>query len=94
MRDYGKALSFAPRLPSQLTGLSFGLIYRGRPLRVNIHSRDAQYELLDGEPLEILHHGENVKVTVGSPQTRPLPPGPQRPPPQPPPGRSPSRGQG
>jgi alpha,alpha-trehalose phosphorylase len=94
MRDYGKALSFAPRLPSQLTGLSFGLIYRGRPLRVNIRSREAQYELLDGKPLEILHHGENVTVTVGSPQTRPLPPLPQRPAPQPPPGRSPSRGQG
>jgi alpha,alpha-trehalose phosphorylase len=94
MRDYARTLSFAPRLPSQLTQLSFGLIYRGRLLRVNIGSREAQYELVDGKPLEILHHGENVTLTVSSPQTRPLPPAPQRPAPQPPPGRSPARGHG
>jgi alpha,alpha-trehalose phosphorylase len=94
MRDYGATLSFAPRLPTRLTRLSFGLLYRGRRLRVDVRNHEAQYELLDGKPLEILHHGERVTVTVGSPQTRPLPPVPQRPAPQPPPGRPPVLGHG
>jgi len=94
MRDHGKILSFAPRLPSRVTRLSFGILYRGRRLRVDVRSHDAQYELLDGKPLEILHHGENLTVTADSPQTRPLPPAPQRPAPQPPPGRSPAAGHG
>jgi alpha,alpha-trehalose phosphorylase len=94
MRDHGKTLSFAPRLPSRLTRLSFGLLYRGRRLRVGISSDTAQYELLDGKPLEILHHGESLKVTTDSPQTRPVPPAPQRPAPQPPPGRAPGLGHG
>ena len=94
MRDHGKTLSFAPRLPSRLTRLSFGLLYRGRRLRVDIAGDAAQYELLDGKPLEILHHGENVTVTADSPQARPLPPIPQRPAPHQPPGRSPNLGHG
>ena len=94
MRDHGKTLSFAPRLPSRLTRLSFGLLYRGLRLRVDIAGDAAQYELLDGKPLEILHHGENVTVTADSPQARPLPPIPQRPAPHQPPGRSPNLGHG
>ena len=90
MRDHGKTLSFAPRLPSRLTQLSFGLLYRGRRLRVGIAGNTAQYELLDGKPLEILHHGERLTVSTDSPQTRPLPPAPKRPAPQPPQGRSPT----
>ena len=90
MRDHGKILSFAPRLPSRLTQLSFGLLYRGRRLRVGIRCDAAQYELLEGKPLVILHHGERLTVTTGSCQTRPLPPMAQHPAPQPPPGRAPS----
>ena len=33
MRDYGETLAFAPRLPSRLSRLRFGLVYRGRRLR-------------------------------------------------------------
>jgi alpha,alpha-trehalose phosphorylase len=90
MRDYGRTLSFAPRLPPQLTRLSFGLLYRGRRLHVDVRSQEAQYELVDGKQLEILHHGQKVAVSVSSPQTLPLPPLPQRPAPQPPPGRPPA----
>jgi len=89
MRDYGETLSFAPRLPSQLTGLSFGLLYRGRRLRVNVRADAARYQLHEGEPLELLHHGEQLTVTAESPQTRPVPPSPTRPTPRTPPGRSP-----
>jgi len=42
MRDHGKTLSFAPRLPSRLTRLSFGLLYRGRRLHVDVVGDAAQ----------------------------------------------------
>ncbi len=89
MRDYGATLSFAPRLPSRLVGLSFGLLYRGRRLRVDVRADAARYELRDGEPLELLHHGEQLTVAAGSPQTRPVPPAPTRPAPRAPTGRPP-----
>jgi len=90
MRDHGETLSFAPRLPSRLTRLRFGLLYRGQPLRVDIRPHAAQYELLDGKPLEILHYGEPITVTANSPESRPLPSTAQRATPHPPLGRSPS----
>jgi alpha,alpha-trehalose phosphorylase len=89
MRDYGDTLSFAPRLPSRLARLGFGLLYRGRRLRVDVRADAAQYQLHEGEPLELLHHGERLTVTAQSPQTRPLPPAPPRPAPRAPPGRPP-----
>jgi alpha,alpha-trehalose phosphorylase len=94
LRDHGTTLSFAPRLPSRLTRLSFGLLYRGRRLRVHIAHDAAQYELLAGEPLEIRHYGEDVTVTAGTPERRPLPPLPQYPAPGQPAGRSPSANRG
>src|SRR5690606_13182944 len=56
MRDYYKVLTFAPRLPASLTGLTFRLVYRGRRLRVDIGPGEARYELTAGEPLELVHH--------------------------------------
>jgi alpha,alpha-trehalose phosphorylase len=91
MRDHGETLAFAPRLPSRLTRLAFRLVYRGRRLRVEIRPDGARYELLDGEPLEVLHHGETVTVAGDAAVTRPLPPAPRRPAPEQPPGRSPPR---
>jgi alpha,alpha-trehalose phosphorylase len=87
MRDYMETLSFAPQLPSRIGRLSFGLLYRGRRLRVDVRPDRAHYELLDGEPIEILHHGERLTVTASSPQSRPVPVAPQRPAPPPPRGR-------
>ena len=91
MRDHGETLAFSPRLPSRLTRLTFRLIYRGRRLRVVVTSDSARYELLEGEPLELLHDGEPVTVEPGSPQTLPVAPPPRRPRPEQPPGRSPPR---
>jgi alpha,alpha-trehalose phosphorylase len=88
MRDSAGRLEFAPRLPSRLTRLTFRLVYRGRRLRVDVHSEEARYELIDGEPLEFLHHGEAVTVGPDSPQSRRVPPAPHRTPPPQPPGRS------
>ena len=91
MRDHGDTLAFAPRLPPKLTRLSFRLLYRGRRLRVEVHQDTAEYELLSGEPLEILHHGEPLTVQPAEKQTRTLPPAPRLAPVGPPPKRSPPR---
>jgi alpha,alpha-trehalose phosphorylase len=89
MRDHGDRLTFAPRLPSGLSRLAFRLMYRGRRLRVEVRPDGASYELLDGPPLDVLHHGEPVTVERGTAQRRPLPAAPRRAPAHPPAGRSP-----
>jgi alpha,alpha-trehalose phosphorylase len=91
MRDHGDTLSFAPRLPTRLTRVSFRLTYRGRRLRVEIRREGVRYELLDGEPLEIVHDGERLTLDGGV--TRPLPPIPDVGPTEQPPGRRPPRRQ-
>ena len=89
MRDHGEALSFAPRLPPRLTRLRFGVVYRGRRLHVDVGPTEARYELMDGEPLDVFHHGDRVTVSSGAPQTCPLPAAPAPPEAAQPPGRSP-----
>ena len=73
MRDYGETLAFAPRLPAELTRLCVRLVYRGRRLRIEISPGQARYELLAGEPLELLHHGEPFTLEAEAPQVRPCP---------------------
>ncbi len=94
MRDHGETLMFAPRLPSRLTRLRFGLLYRGRSLRVEVRADHATYELLDGDPLDIVHHGEQITVEPGGPLICPVPPAPQLPTPKEPHGREPAFAQG
>jgi alpha,alpha-trehalose phosphorylase len=91
LRDHGDVLAFAPRLPAPLNRLSFRLLYRGRRLRVEISSSSARYELLAGEPLDLLHHGEPFTLVPDSPQSRPCPTLPEPPPVSPPPGRAAGR---
>jgi alpha,alpha-trehalose phosphorylase len=91
MRDHGETLSFAPRLPASLTRLCFRLMYRGRRLKVEVDSDGVAYELLDGEPLEINHHGEPVTVAAGEPARCSPVPAAGRANPGQPPGRRPPR---
>jgi alpha,alpha-trehalose phosphorylase len=92
MRDHDERLSFAPRLPSRITRLAFRVSFRGRCVRVEVHHTEARYELLgQGDPLELLHHGEPFELEPGKPQTRPVPRPPSRPPPKQPAGRAPKR---
>jgi alpha,alpha-trehalose phosphorylase len=90
MRDHGETLSFAPRLPSKITRLRFGLRYRGRLLRVEVSRDGTRYELLEGEPLEILDHGKRHRVAGGG-EHRPAPEHRGGSVPPPPPGREPPR---
>ena len=64
MRDHDGKLSFAPRLPEQLTRLAFGVCFRDRRLRVEVTHEEARYSLLEGPPLQIAHHGRAITVTT------------------------------
>jgi alpha,alpha-trehalose phosphorylase len=74
MRDHGGVLSFAPRLPSRLQRLAFGLIFRGTRLRVEVRETDASYMVIDGPPLEIVHHRKAITVSAEEARTEPIPP--------------------
>ncbi len=89
MRDHDGALSFAPRLPTALTRLAFRLSFAGRSLHVEVRRRQAVYSLLEGEPLEISHHGEQVELAAKHPLRRAIPAAPVRDAPRQPHGRTP-----
>ena len=90
MRDHDGNLSFAPRLPPQLQRLVFRISFRGRSLQVDVGQNEVSYILLDGEPLEIDHHGEPIEISLGVPATRTVPALVSRPAPTQPHGRAPA----
>ena len=91
LRDHDGSLTFAPRLPHALTRLAFRLIYRGRRLLVTVVPDEVTYTLLEGESLEIGHHGTTVTVEAKEPLRCPIPAPPKRDPPTQPHGRAPAR---
>ncbi|HEV2933082.1 MAG TPA: glycosyl hydrolase family 65 protein [Streptosporangiaceae bacterium] len=85
-------LAFSPRLPDGIAALTFRMRYRGRKLRVTIRSGRAKYELMEGDPLAVCHHGEEFELGTKSIE-RKIPPVKAGPRPEQPPGRPPySRG--
>jgi alpha,alpha-trehalose phosphorylase len=64
LRDHNGELSFAPRLPPAISRLRFRIVYRGRKLTVTVTPQQATYSV-DGDPLEIRHHGRQVTVGPG-----------------------------
>ncbi len=74
MRDHHGQLTFAPRLPAALTRLRFRVNFQGRCLIIEVTPAEATYDLLEGDPLDTAHHGENLNVAAGVPVTRPIPP--------------------
>ena len=91
LRDHGPRLSLAPRLPPALSRICFGLLYRGRQLRIAIGDGEARYELAAGEPVELVHHGHPVTLTADEPLTLSCPAAPAVEPVRPPHGREPMR---
>ena len=89
-RDLDGTFSFTPRLPQGLIRLAFTLLIRGRRLRVEVTHAEARYTLADGDPLEIVHHGQPVSLSAGKPQARPIPAAPSRTRPSQPSGREPA----
>jgi alpha,alpha-trehalose phosphorylase len=90
MRDHDGRLSFAPRLAASLERLAFRLLFRGRRLRVEITDTKAVYTLLDGDLLEIGHHGKTIELSSHEPVTLQIPPIVEPPTPNQPQGRAPS----
>jgi alpha,alpha-trehalose phosphorylase len=86
-----KPLIFVPRLPTQLSRLSFKFRCRGRTLKVEVTPPAATYTLLEGPDLEIHHHGRGVKLVEGRPRRLRIPTPPALEPPTQPPGRAPAR---
>jgi alpha,alpha-trehalose phosphorylase len=74
MRDHGGSLTFAPRLPSRLNRVRFGMLFRGRTIRVEVTKTEATYAVAGGAPLDIAHHGEPITVSHEQPARRPIPP--------------------
>jgi alpha,alpha-trehalose phosphorylase len=89
MRDHGGHVTFAPRLPEDLSRLAFRLCFRGRRVVVTAVHERATYELFAGEPIELAHHGETFTLEQGTPVTLSVPPAPARESPAQPPGRAP-----
>ncbi len=89
MRVQDGSISFVPRLPDALGRLAFHLMFRGSRLRVEVTATEATYRLLDGSPLTVRHHGEEIILAVDAPVTRNIPPIKVGPRPTQPPGRVP-----
>jgi len=90
MRDYGGHITFAPRLPSKLSYLSFRMVIRDSKIVVAIDGDTATYRLLAGEPIELAHHGHSFLLEQ-HPVTVAIPKIPYRTPPAQPKGREPYR---
>jgi alpha,alpha-trehalose phosphorylase len=92
MRDRDRTLSFAPRLPEELSRLAFKMSLRKRRLAVDVRAATATYTLLDGEPMNFVHHGQPITASLGDPIVCPITPAPATSPaPTQPPGREPVR---
>jgi alpha,alpha-trehalose phosphorylase len=74
MRDHGGELSFRPRLPGALTRLKFRMMFRGRTLHVDVNHNHARYVLLAGDPLDLTHHDEPVRIGADEPVELAIPP--------------------
>jgi len=88
MRARKAQLSFAPRLPPGITRLAFRLRYRGRRLAVTTRPEVAVFELLEGPPITITSHGEELKLDREAVRQA-IPPAPRKERPTQPPGREP-----
>ena len=89
MRAGSGPLTFAPRLPDELQRLAFRIRYRGRGISVTVRHDTATYELLQGDPIVLRHHGTELELR-DRPVIRGIPPTPVRPRPRQPYGREPA----
>jgi alpha,alpha-trehalose phosphorylase len=91
MRHHGSCLSFAPRLPPRISRLKFRLMFLGRHIEVAVDRDRATYRLLRGRPIEVTHHGEELRLGTRAAVSRSIPPATRRAEPSQPPGREPAR---
>jgi alpha,alpha-trehalose phosphorylase len=89
LRDEDGTLILTPRLPPGLDKLSFRYGYRGRRIMVEVTHEEARYALLEGDPIEVTHHGN--ALTIDGEVAAAIPAVPSRRAPNQPPGREPGR---
>jgi len=65
LREVGDSIGFAPRLPEGLDRLAINLVFRGRRLRVAATTTSVTYQLIDGDPLELVHFVTEFPLSVG-----------------------------
>jgi alpha,alpha-trehalose phosphorylase len=92
LRDNSGRFCFSPRLPEALSRIAFCLSIRGGRVRVEVGAGSATYTRVEGDALELSHHGKPFTLKAGEPRTRPIPPLVPRPRPSQPPGREPGAG--
>ncbi len=90
LRSHDGSLSFAPRVPEGIKRLVFRIMFRNRHMRVEVIAKEAIYQLIEGDPLKVLHHGDEITVSKDEAVTRPIPPIKAGPRPTQPPGRAPT----
>jgi alpha,alpha-trehalose phosphorylase len=90
LRHKDTRVSFSPRLPEGIARLKFNVLIRGQRLHVEVTHAQARYALDDGEPLTIIHYGQELNLLPDKTQTHSIPPLPARPRPSQPPGREPA----
>src|SRR5262249_38824078 len=83
MRAGNSCLRLAPRLPAGITKLRFRIRYKARRVQVTVDAATAGYDLLEGAPIEITHHGtphllDEGGIVVPIPDLTP-PPAPEHP---------------
>ena len=88
MRAGNGPLAFSPRLPDGISRLMFRMRYRGRKLSVTISGSRVRYQLVEGDPLPVTHHGEEFELGHRAVDRR-VPPVKAGPRPEQPPGRPP-----
>jgi len=71
MREMDGRLWFAPRLPERISRLAFGMCWRHETLHVEITPKETTYYVDDGEPIDIHHYGEPLRIVPSVRQTRP-----------------------
>ncbi len=70
LRDAGGILRFRPQIPSRDIRMRFRLTVRESLFEVEIGKEGVRYELLEGEPIEIHHHDEALRLEPGQPVKR------------------------
>ena len=65
LRWEGPMLRFAPRLPAAWQGYAFGLVWRGRRMRVAVGGAGVTYTLDAGSAVTVVHHGREVVLAGG-----------------------------
>ena len=70
LRDSDGVIRFRPRLPRKDVQFRFRLTVRDSLFEVKVGSEGVRYELLEGDPLEIHHEDEALRLEPGHPITR------------------------